>query len=90
LIKPYRPGRQAGGKVKKLEKAKMDQEVEEGSQKTDRGREDEMMGNESKYDRRDANICSIECRTGDESRGCSGLKKGRSHKSEGSIVSKSG
>jgi hypothetical protein len=53
-----------------------------GHGETDRGREHEMMGNESKDHRKDANIYSIERRTGDEFGGCSGLERGRSHKSE--------
>jgi hypothetical protein len=48
------------------------------------------MPNGSKYHRRDANIYSIECRTGDEAGGCSGLERRGSHKAEGLIVSKSG
>jgi hypothetical protein len=59
-----------------------------GSRETDRRREDEMMGNESKYHRSHANIYSIECRTGDESGGRSGLDRGRSHRGEGFIGSK--
>jgi hypothetical protein len=34
-----------------------------------------MMGNENKYHRSDANIYSIECRTREESGGCSGLER---------------
>jgi hypothetical protein len=47
-----------------------------------------MMGNESKCHQSDANIYSIECRTGDESGGCSGLERDKSHKAEGSMGSK--
>jgi hypothetical protein len=60
-----------------------------GSRERHRGREDEMMENESKYHRWDGNIYSIECETGDESLGCSGLKGRRSHKPEGLIRRKS-
>jgi hypothetical protein len=56
----------------------------------DRGRDDEMMENENKYHRNDANIYSIECRTGDESGDGSGLERGRRNKAERSIVNKSG
>jgi hypothetical protein len=49
-----------------------------------------MMGNESKFHRRDANIYLIECRTGEEAGGCSCLERGRSHKTEAPIVNKSG
>jgi hypothetical protein len=49
-----------------------------------------MMGNEGKYHRSEANIYLIECRRGDESDGCSGLERGRSHKAEESIVKQSG
>jgi hypothetical protein len=51
----------------------MEQNVEEGiretERETDRGKEDEMMENESKYDGSETNIYSIEYRTGDESGG---------------------
>jgi hypothetical protein len=47
-----------------------------------------MMENEGKYHRMDANMYSIDCKTGDESGGCSGLERGRSHKAEGLIGSK--
>jgi hypothetical protein len=57
---------------------------------TYRGREDEMMRNESQYPRSDAYIYSIKCGTGDESGGCKGLERGRSHKAEESIGSKNG
>jgi hypothetical protein len=61
-----------------------------GNGETDRGRDDEMTGNESKYHQMDANMYSGKCRRGDESGGCSDLERGRSHKARGSIVSKSG
>jgi hypothetical protein len=57
---------------------------------TDRGREDEMLGNEKKYNQRDANTCSIECGTGDGFLGCSGLKRWRRHKAEELTRRKSG
>jgi hypothetical protein len=60
-----------------------------GNGEADRGREDEMMGNESKYHRRDAGMYLIERRTGDESGGGGGLKRRRSHKAEGLAVTKS-
>jgi hypothetical protein len=61
---------------------------EKGSRETHKGREDEMMGNESKCHRRDANKYSIECRTGDESGGCSGFESLSSRKAEALIASK--
>jgi hypothetical protein len=61
-----------------------------GSPGTDRGTEDEMMGNERKYHRSDVKIYPIECRLIDESGGCSGLERGRSHKAERLIESKNG
>jgi hypothetical protein len=63
---------------------------EKGIRETDRGREVEMMRNEGKDHRMDANMYSIDCRTGDESGGSSGLERGRSHKAEGLIGSKNG
>jgi hypothetical protein len=56
--------------------------LEKGSRGTHIGREDAIMGNDSKYHRRDANVYSIERRTGEESGGCSGLERGRRHKAE--------
>jgi hypothetical protein len=47
---------------------------------TDRGSEDAMMRNESKDHRKDANMYSIDCRTGEESSGCSGLERRRREK----------
>jgi hypothetical protein len=44
-----------------------------------------MMGNESKDHRTDANIYSIECRTGGEAGGCSGVSGMRSQKAEGAL-----
>jgi hypothetical protein len=40
------------------------------------------MGNESRYHRTKANIYSIECRSGGESSGCSGVSGRRSQKAE--------
>jgi hypothetical protein len=56
------------GRLRELEERrrsvkKTDQNMEQGSRETDRGREDEMMANESKYVRRDADRYSVECRT---------------------------
>jgi hypothetical protein len=61
-----------------------------GSLEVDRRREDEMMGNESKGHRRDANVYSVECRAGDESGCCGDLSRPRSYKSKGLIVNTSG
>jgi hypothetical protein len=47
------------------------------------------MPNGSKCHRPEANIYSIECRTGGEAGGCSGLKRRRSQKAEGVIERKS-
>jgi hypothetical protein len=38
--------------------------VEKGSRETDAGREDQLIPNGSRYHRTEANIYSIECRTG--------------------------
>jgi hypothetical protein len=54
---------------------------------TNRGREEDMMGNESKDHRKDANMYSIDCRTRDESGGFSDLERGRSRKAEETIRS---
>jgi hypothetical protein len=61
-----------------------------GNGETDRGREGEMMQNENKDHRKDANMSSIDCRTGEESGGRNGLERGRSYKAEGLIGSKNG
>jgi hypothetical protein len=45
-------------------------------------------GERSEYHGRQAKIDSIECRPGDESGGCSGLERRRSHKVEGLIGGK--
>jgi hypothetical protein len=50
----------------------MDQKVENGSRETDKGREDEMMENERKCHRRDANTYSIECQTAEKAGSGSG------------------
>jgi hypothetical protein len=63
---------------------------EKGTRETHRGMEEEIMGNGSKYHRRDANMYLIGCRTGDESGGCSGLERGRNDKAEGAIRSTNG
>jgi hypothetical protein len=68
----------------------MDQKVEEGSRERPKGRDDEMTGNESKYDAAEANIYSIECGAEGEAGICSGLEGRRSHKAERLIVNKSG
>jgi hypothetical protein len=49
----------------------------------DRGTDDEMMGNESKYHRRDAKIYSIESRTVDEFSDCSVLEGGEAIRQKG-------
>jgi hypothetical protein len=48
------------------------------------------MGNASKYHRKDENIHSVECGTGDGSLGCSSLKRRRSHKAGGLLVKERG
>jgi hypothetical protein len=48
------------------------------------------MRNESKDHRKDANMYSIDCRTGEESSGSSGLERGRRDKAGGSIGSEDG
>jgi hypothetical protein len=63
---------------------------EKGRRGTHRGREEEMIGNESKDHRKDANMSSISYSTGDESGRCSGLVRGRNHKAEGLIGSQNG
>jgi hypothetical protein len=63
---------------------------EKGSRGMHRRREEEMMGNESKSHRKDANMSSIGCRTGGESGRCGGLERGRSYKAEGLIGSQNG
>jgi hypothetical protein len=57
---------------------------------TDKGGEDATMRNESKDHRKNANTYSIDCRTGEESGGCSGLERGRRDKAGGSIGSENG
>jgi hypothetical protein len=57
---------------------------------TDRGEEDATMRNESKGHRMYANRFSIDCRTGEESSGSSGLERGRRDKAGGSIGSENG
>jgi hypothetical protein len=57
---------------------------------TDRGRKDATMRNESKDHRKYANMYLIDCRTGEESSGSSGLERGRRDKSEGPIGSENG
>jgi hypothetical protein len=52
---------------------------------TDRGREDAAMRNESKEHRKDANMYSIDCRTGEESSGSSCLERGKRDKAGRSI-----
>jgi hypothetical protein len=83
-------GKELGKESESIASEGLEGHWEKGSRETHRGREDEMMGNESKYYRRDANVCSIEFRTRKESGRCSGLKRGRSHKAERSIVNESG
>jgi hypothetical protein len=68
----------------------IDQKVEEGIRETDRGRQDEIMGNEKKYDGTEANIYLVECRTGEEADGWSGLGRRRIHKAESLILGESG
>jgi hypothetical protein len=63
--------------------------MEEASRETERGREDELMANESKPRQSDANIYSIECRTRGKSGDRSGLEGRRSHKAECLIGGKS-
>jgi hypothetical protein len=48
------------------------------------------MQNEKKNPRKDANMCSIDCRTGEESSGCSCLERGRRDKAGGSVGSEDG
>jgi hypothetical protein len=52
---------------------------------TDRRGEDATMRNERTDHRKDVNMCSIDCRTGEESSGCSCLERGRRDKAGGSI-----
>jgi hypothetical protein len=70
--------------------AKREQKIEEGSPETDAGREDQLMPNGSKHRRTEANIYLIECRTGGEAGGCSGLEGQRTHMAEGTIGRKDG
>jgi hypothetical protein len=53
-------------------------------------REGELIVNESKDHRASANIYSIECQTGGEASGCSGVSRRRSQKVEGAIGEKNG
>jgi hypothetical protein len=62
--------------------------VEEGGREADRWRKDELMANVSRYHGTEANIYSIECRTGDESSAYGGLERQRNHKAKGLIGSK--
>jgi hypothetical protein len=48
--------------------------MEESSWETDGGREDQLMPNGSKYYRTEANIYSIECRTGEKAGDCGGME----------------
>jgi hypothetical protein len=57
---------------------------------TDRGRKDATMRNESKDHRKYANMCSMDCRTGEESSGGSGLERGRRDKAGVSIGNEDG
>jgi hypothetical protein len=66
-------------------KRKKEQKVEEGSQETNGGRGGELMGNESKYHRRDASTYSIESRTGDESNDYSDLEGGEAIRQKGRL-----
>jgi hypothetical protein len=63
--------------------------VVEGIPERDGGRENELMGYESKYHGTEANIYSMDWRAGHASSGCRGLASGRSVKTEASIGSKS-
>jgi hypothetical protein len=56
----------------------------------DRGREDATMPNESKDHRKDANMHSMDCRTGEESSGSSGLERGIRDKAGGLIEGEDG
>jgi hypothetical protein len=67
-----------------------EQKAEEGSRETDAGRGDQLMPSVSKCHRIEANISSIECRTGAAAGRCSGSEGRRSHKGEGTIGRKSG
>jgi hypothetical protein len=57
---------------------------------TDRGRKDATMRNESKDHPKDANMYLMDCRTGEESSGSSGLERGRREKARESIGSEDG
>jgi hypothetical protein len=60
-----------------------------GDGRAERG-EDATMRNESKDHRKDANMYSIDCRTGEKSSGSSGLERGRRDKAGESIVNEDG
>jgi hypothetical protein len=63
--------------------------LEEGSRETD-PREKQLMPDGSKYQQREANVYSIECRTAGDAGSCRGLEVRRSHNAEGLIWGKSG
>jgi hypothetical protein len=71
----------AGGKSKKLEKESGNGRRQPG----DEPKKDQLMANGSKYHWTEANIYSIEWRTGGEARGCSNLEGRRIQKVEAAI-----
>jgi hypothetical protein len=82
-------GKELGKESESIASGGLEGHWEKGSGEMEREREDEMMGNESKYYRRDASTYLIERRTGEKSSGSSGWERRRSHKAEGLFVNKS-
>jgi hypothetical protein len=90
LIEPYGPER-----LRELEESrrsldnKTEQKIEARGWEKDARNKNKLAPHRGKYRGTEANIYSIECRTGREAGDCSGLEERRSHKAEVAIGRKS-